>query len=116
MFSSFLKQIRITEFCYLLVHILRCLTLHPPFSLVSCFTAYGFSSILLTENQKQNYLILRQRQRIRYNHIRRTLDALGAERDGFIVKVKGKAVPLHAKEALGGRGGIAPTHSRLGTR
>jgi hypothetical protein len=25
---------------------------------------------------------------------------------------KGKAVPLHAIEALGGRGGIAPTHSR----
>jgi hypothetical protein len=25
---------------------------------------------------------------------------------------KGKAVPLHALEALGGRGGIAPTHSR----
>jgi hypothetical protein len=23
-----------------------------------------------------------------------------------------KAVPLHAMEALGGRGGIAPTHSR----
>jgi hypothetical protein len=23
-----------------------------------------------------------------------------------------KAVPLHAVEALGGRGGIAPTHSR----
>jgi hypothetical protein len=23
---------------------------------------------------------------------------------------KGKAVPLHAMEALGGRGGIAPTH------
>jgi hypothetical protein len=28
------------------------------------------------------------------------------------VKVKGKAVPLHTMEALGGRGGIAPTHSR----
>jgi hypothetical protein len=28
------------------------------------------------------------------------------------IKVKGKAVPLHATEALGGRGGIAPTHSR----
>jgi hypothetical protein len=25
---------------------------------------------------------------------------------------KGKAVPLHAMEALGGRGGIAPTNSR----
>jgi hypothetical protein len=25
---------------------------------------------------------------------------------------KGKAVPLHAMEALGGRGGIAPTHAR----
>jgi hypothetical protein len=24
---------------------------------------------------------------------------------------KGKAIPLHAMEALGGRGGIAPTHS-----
>jgi hypothetical protein len=27
-------------------------------------------------------------------------------------KGKGKAVPLHAMEALGGRGGIAPTHSQ----
>jgi hypothetical protein len=27
-------------------------------------------------------------------------------------KKKGKPVPLHAMEALGGRGGIAPTHSR----
>jgi hypothetical protein len=27
-------------------------------------------------------------------------------------KSKGKAVPQHAMEALGGRGGIAPTHSR----
>jgi hypothetical protein len=26
--------------------------------------------------------------------------------------LKKKAVPLHAMEALGGRGGIAPTHSR----
>jgi hypothetical protein len=25
---------------------------------------------------------------------------------------KGKVVPLHAMEALGGGGGIAPTHSR----
>jgi hypothetical protein len=25
---------------------------------------------------------------------------------------KSKVVPLHAMEALGGRGGIAPTHSR----
>jgi hypothetical protein len=30
----------------------------------------------------------------------------------FSEYVKGKAVPLHAMEALGGRGGIAPTHSR----
>jgi hypothetical protein len=29
-----------------------------------------------------------------------------------IREVKSKAVPLHAMEALGGRGGIAPTHSR----
>jgi hypothetical protein len=28
-------------------------------------------------------------------------------------KKEGKAVPLHVMEALGGRGGIAPTHSRL---
>jgi hypothetical protein len=27
------------------------------------------------------------------------------------VKVKSKAVPLHAMEALAGRGGIVPTHS-----
>jgi hypothetical protein len=31
-------------------------------------------------------------------------------------KGKGKAVPLHAMKALGGRGGIAPTHHDLGTR
>jgi hypothetical protein len=32
---------------------------------------------------------------------------------GRINEVKvSKAVPLHAKEALGGRGDIAPTHSR----
>jgi hypothetical protein len=30
----------------------------------------------------------------------------------MIEKVKGKAVSLDAMEALGGRGGIAPTHSR----
>jgi hypothetical protein len=30
----------------------------------------------------------------------------------YIVKKKGKAVPLHAMEALGGRGGISPTHSQ----
>jgi hypothetical protein len=28
------------------------------------------------------------------------------------VLIKKKAVPLHAMVALGGRGGIAPTHSR----
>jgi hypothetical protein len=28
------------------------------------------------------------------------------------IKVKSKAVLLHAMEALGGRGGIVPTHSR----
>jgi hypothetical protein len=28
------------------------------------------------------------------------------------VKVKSKGVPLHAMDALRGRGGIAPTHSR----
>jgi hypothetical protein len=27
-------------------------------------------------------------------------------------KAKTKAVPLHAMKALGGRGGIAPTHTR----
>jgi hypothetical protein len=30
----------------------------------------------------------------------------------FMCYIKGKAVPLHAMEALGGKGGIAPTHSR----
>jgi hypothetical protein len=29
----------------------------------------------------------------------------------LILKKKGKAVPLHAMEALGGRGDIAHTHS-----
>jgi hypothetical protein len=29
-----------------------------------------------------------------------------------LLNVKSKAVPLHAMEALGRRGGIAPTHSR----
>jgi hypothetical protein len=31
---------------------------------------------------------------------------------GTDTSVTDKAVPLHAIEALGGRGGIAPTHSR----
>jgi hypothetical protein len=31
---------------------------------------------------------------------------------GKVIMVKRKAVPLHAMEALGWRGGIAPTHSR----
>jgi hypothetical protein len=34
----------------------------------------------------------------------------------LVSKKKSKAVPLHAMEALGGRGGIAPTHSRPRTR
>jgi hypothetical protein len=29
----------------------------------------------------------------------------------FMLRAKAKAVPLHTMEALGGRGGIAPTHS-----
>jgi hypothetical protein len=29
-----------------------------------------------------------------------------------VYKIKAKAVPLHAMEEFGGRGGIAPTHSR----
>jgi hypothetical protein len=29
----------------------------------------------------------------------------------FVTKAKAEAVPLHATEALGGRGDIAPTHS-----
>jgi hypothetical protein len=35
-----------------------------------------------------------------------------AETQLFIQNNKGKAVPLHAMEALGGIGDIAPTHSR----
>jgi hypothetical protein len=30
------------------------------------------------------------------------------------IRSKGKGVPLHAMEAPGGRGGIAPTHSQPG--
>jgi hypothetical protein len=30
----------------------------------------------------------------------------------WVKSKKSKAVPLHAMQALGGRGGIAPTHSR----
>jgi hypothetical protein len=30
----------------------------------------------------------------------------------ILIFIKGKAIPLHAMEALGGRGGIASTHSR----
>jgi hypothetical protein len=39
-----------------------------------------------------------------------------AGRGGGSKKVKSKSVPLHAMEAPGGRGGMAPTHSYLGTR
>jgi hypothetical protein len=44
----------------------------------------------------------------------KTLMAKGLSKafEHFEVKGKGKAVPLHAMEALGGRGDIAPTHSR----
>jgi hypothetical protein len=35
----------------------------------------------------------------------------GFVKDIFAPQNKAKAVPLHATEALGGRGGIAPTHS-----
>jgi hypothetical protein len=35
-----------------------------------------------------------------------------SNRHCLIESVTSKAVPLHAMEALGGRGGIAPTHSR----
>jgi hypothetical protein len=30
---------------------------------------------------------------------------------GLVVMVRGKVIPLHVMEALGVRGGIAPTHS-----
>jgi hypothetical protein len=30
---------------------------------------------------------------------------------GLVYTIKSKAFPLHAMEALGGRGGIAPAHS-----
>jgi hypothetical protein len=30
----------------------------------------------------------------------------------FWLSLKAKAVPLHATEALGGKGGVAPTHFR----
>jgi hypothetical protein len=33
-------------------------------------------------------------------------------REFLLAIYKSKAVPLHTMEALGGRGGIAPTHSR----
>jgi hypothetical protein len=46
------------------------------------------------------------------------LERIRNERVGEIMRVdrnivgKGKALPLHAMKALGGIGGIAPTHSR----
>jgi hypothetical protein len=33
-------------------------------------------------------------------------------KQGILFPIKGKAVPLHAMEVLGGRGGIVSTHSR----
>jgi hypothetical protein len=39
------------------------------------------------------------------------LSALAVFGDRKLKVKKSKAVPLHAMEALGGRGGIAPTHS-----
>jgi hypothetical protein len=38
--------------------------------------------------------------------------AVASEQVEVKSKKKSKAVPLHAMEALGGRGDIAPTHSR----
>jgi hypothetical protein len=40
------------------------------------------------------------------------LDLNGMGDSSPTCKKKSKAVPLHAMEALGGRGGIAPIHSR----
>jgi hypothetical protein len=36
----------------------------------------------------------------------------GSVQDEYKIQIKVKAVQIHAVEALGGRGGIAPTHSR----
>jgi hypothetical protein len=46
-----------------------------------------------------------------FNNIKK-VRGLVLSRISCIMIGKGKAVPLHAIEALGGRGGIAPTHSR----
>jgi hypothetical protein len=40
------------------------------------------------------------------------IDSILRMQSAVCVFVDVKAVPLHAMEALGGRGGIAPTHSR----
>jgi hypothetical protein len=51
---------------------------------------------------------------VNFQHSKRLISesqnfALNPSRENIKVS---KAVPLHAKEALGGRGDIAPTHSR----
>jgi hypothetical protein len=53
----------------------------------------------------QFFLIKNATETILLNNVRKVGELL-------ISRVKGKAVPLHAMEALGRRGGIAPTHSR----
>jgi hypothetical protein len=46
------------------------------------------------------------RKPVRYRALAVTVDVLHPE------QVKGKAVPQHTHGGAGGRGGIAPTHSR----
>jgi hypothetical protein len=72
-----------------------------------------------TQTDRQTESVVRTRTSFRTNHSRYPFFAskIASAHITYIClkhksKVKSKAVPLHAMEALGGRGGIAPTHSR----
>jgi rootletin len=59
-------------------------------------------ALLRAENDKQQALLLGKQAEMIVSIFMETV---------FVLLHKAKAVPLHAVKALGGRGGIAPTHS-----
>jgi hypothetical protein len=92
--------------------------------LLYLYTKFRVRSFILCQHKRitGNFavtllFILNIRERITYFKLHKIFVKSvikSAARDGHGVretKVKSKAVPLHAMEAHGGRGGIAPTHS-----
>jgi hypothetical protein len=58
------------------------------------------------------YLVAKHAKQAQYYLLINCVAATATITVNKISIAKAKAVPLHAMEALGGRGGIAPTHSQ----